>query len=88
MVNNGMSEMMPLEEDQNHGNASQGLQRNKYPSSMSARNIVDIIREQPSLKVKRSKKRQYGSSNGSGLVLPTKYKMSQGILTQSRMRER
>ena len=64
MVNNVMSEM-------NHDDRS--LKRDKFPSSMSGMNIVDLMKEQPNIKIKRNKKTNYrsnGSSHNSGLNLP------------------
>ena len=82
MVNNVMSEMNPDE---------RSIKRDKFPSSMSAMNVIDLIKDQPNIKIKRNKKTNYrsnGSSHGSGLVLPTKYKLVSGVLSTSIMREK
>lgn len=82
MVTNVMSEMNPDE---------RCLKRDKFPSSMSAMNVIDLMKDQPNIKIKRNKKTNYrsnGSSHGSGLVLPTKYKLVSGVLSTSIMKEK
>lgn len=64
------------------------IEKDKFKSTISAMNIVEIMRDQPNIKVKRNKKVNYrsnGGSDGRGLLLPSNYK---GILSTSMLRDK